>query len=97
MEESGLIKRIQELTDLELALLLSLVAEEHCIIQSEEEFIDPLEEELHLVRYYTPILNSSSAKRLTDCFQCLRPLPCNSPLHHFYKLGGVQQRDLSEH
>lgn len=49
MEGSGLIERIQELTDLELALLLSLVAGEHCIIQTEEEALDPLEEELELV------------------------------------------------
>ena len=49
MEEIGLIERIQELTDLELALFLSLVAGEHCIIQTEEEALDPLEEELELV------------------------------------------------
>lgn len=51
MEEIGLIERIQELTDLELALLLSLVAGEHCIIQTEEEALDPLQEELELVGY----------------------------------------------
>lgn len=49
MEGTGLIERVQELTDLELALLLSLVAGEHCIIQTEEEALDPLEEELELV------------------------------------------------
>lgn len=49
MEEIGLIERIQELTDLELALLLSLVAGEHCIIQTEEEALDLLGEELELV------------------------------------------------
>lgn len=54
MEESSLIERIQELTDLELALLLSLVADEHCVIRSEEESIDLLDQELQLVRctYY---------------------------------------------
>lgn len=49
MEEISLIERIQDLTDLELALLLSLVAGEHCIIQTEEEALDSLEEELELV------------------------------------------------
>ncbi len=49
MEEPGLVERIQELTDLELALLLSLVAGEHCIIQTEEEALDPLEKELQIV------------------------------------------------
>ncbi|MCJ1341944.1 hypothetical protein MMC31_000122 [Peltigera leucophlebia] len=49
MEEISLIERIQDLTDLELALLLSLVAGEHCIIQTEEEALDSLEEELELI------------------------------------------------
>lgn len=49
MEEPALIERIQELTDLELALLLSLTAGEHCIIQSDEEALDSLEEEIQLV------------------------------------------------
>ena len=49
MEESALIESIQELTDLELALLLSLTAGEHCIIQTEEELLDLVEEELQLV------------------------------------------------
>lgn len=97
MEEPGLIERIQNLTDLELALLLSLVADEHCLIHSEEEFIDPLEEELQLVRCDAPLLNASSAERLIDCFQCLWPLPCNGPMQQFYKLGGIQQWDPSKH
>lgn len=49
MEESALIESIQELTDLELALLLGLTAGEHCIIQTEEEVLDLAEEELQLV------------------------------------------------
>ena len=50
MEASGLIERVQECTDLELAILLSLVAGEHCIVQTEEEALDSLEDELELVR-----------------------------------------------
>lgn len=49
MEESALIERIQDLTDLELALLLSLTAGEHCIIQTDEEVLDPIEQEIQLV------------------------------------------------
>lgn len=49
MEESVLIERIQELTDLELALLLSLTAGEHCIIHTEEEALGSIEEEIQLV------------------------------------------------
>lgn len=49
MAESALIESIQDLTDLELALLLGLTAGEHCIIQTEDEVLDPVEEELQLV------------------------------------------------
>ena len=49
MENTDLVEKIQELTDLELAVLLSLVASQHCIIQAEEASLDSLEEELRLV------------------------------------------------
>ncbi|MCJ1463514.1 hypothetical protein MMC07_002122 [Pseudocyphellaria aurata] len=49
MEESVLIDRIQELTDLELALLLSLIAGEHCMIQTDEETPDAIGEEIQLI------------------------------------------------
>lgn len=49
MDASGLVERVQELTDLELAMLLSLVAGQHCIITAEQDDLDTLEQELHLV------------------------------------------------
>ena len=49
VKPSGLIKRVQELTDLELAMLLSLVAGHHCIITAEQDDLEPLEQELCLV------------------------------------------------
>ena len=49
MENPGLIERIQELTDLELALLVSLVAGQHCLIEVEEEALQPLQQEIQLV------------------------------------------------
>lgn len=49
MGNPGLIERIQELTDLELALLVSLVAGQHCLIEAEEEAIYPLQKEIKLV------------------------------------------------
>ena len=49
MDPSGLVERVQELTDLELAMLLSLVAGQPCIITAEQDDLDPLEQELHLV------------------------------------------------
>ena len=49
METSPLVERVQDLTDLELAILLSLVAGEHCIIQTESAALESLEHELRLV------------------------------------------------
>jgi len=74
MEGFGLVERVQELTDLELAVLLSLVARQHCIIQAEQDDLEPLGQELRLVR--TSMLPPALAKNiLTDCFQCLRSIP----------------------
>ena len=49
MQPSGLVQRVQELTDLELAMLLSFVAGQHCIITAEQDDLEPLEQELCLV------------------------------------------------
>lgn len=49
MDASGLVESVQELTDLELAMLLSLVAGQHCIITAQQDDLDTLEQELHLV------------------------------------------------
>ena len=59
MDASRLVERVQELTDLELAMLLSLVAGQHCIITAEQDDLDPLEHELHLVLKIIPPLASS--------------------------------------
>lgn len=50
METSPLVERVQDLTDLELAILLSLVAGEHCIIHAESSALESLEHELRLVQ-----------------------------------------------
>ena len=49
MADEALIKKIHGLSDIELAALLCLVAEEHCIIDTEPEFLDDLVQELSLV------------------------------------------------
>lgn len=49
METLKLVGKVRELTDLELAILLSLVAGQHCIIQAEQGDLDSLEQELQLV------------------------------------------------
>lgn len=50
MDEKEVIEKVQELTDLELAILISLVADQHCIIETEEECLNPVKQELELVR-----------------------------------------------
>lgn len=51
MEEASdpLAQKVQALSDIELAVLLCLVADQHCIIDAESQFIDGLEQELGIV------------------------------------------------
>lgn len=58
MDAMKLVEKVQELTDVELAILLSLVAGEHCIIRTEEESLDSLEQELQLVRHMEDVTSS---------------------------------------
>ena len=44
-----LVEKVQTLSDLELALLVCLVAEQHCILQTETQLLQSIEEELKLV------------------------------------------------
>lgn len=50
MADEGLYDRIHELTDLELAALLSLINREHCLISTPDHAVDGLVAELQLVR-----------------------------------------------
>lgn len=49
MADETLIEKVHELSDLELAALICLVAQEHCIIDTEPDAIDDLVQELQLV------------------------------------------------
>ncbi len=49
MEAPDVIDKIHELSDLELATLLCLIAKEHCIISTDSDGLDDLEQELQLV------------------------------------------------
>jgi hypothetical protein len=49
MELEEIVARVQGLSDLELATLLCLVAKEHCLIETEEELIEAVSQELALV------------------------------------------------
>ncbi|OAX82976.1 hypothetical protein ACJ72_02676 [Emergomyces africanus] len=49
MEHSDVHDRIEDLSDLEIVVLLSLIASEHCLIDTEREVLDDLENELILI------------------------------------------------
>ncbi|KAH7419245.1 hypothetical protein BKA64DRAFT_650412 [Cadophora sp. MPI-SDFR-AT-0126] len=49
MADETLLEKVHELSDLELAALICLVAQEHCIIDTEPDAIDDLAQELQLV------------------------------------------------
>jgi hypothetical protein len=47
--EDPLAAKVQSLSDLELAAVICLVAEQHCIIESEQELLNDVGKELELV------------------------------------------------
>ncbi|KAK2780002.1 hypothetical protein FQN52_002302 [Onygenales sp. PD_12] len=49
MEYPDLYDRVEDLSDIEVVILLSLIANEHCVIDTERNAIDDLENELILV------------------------------------------------
>jgi hypothetical protein len=57
------LDKIQDLSDLELAALICLVAQEHCIIDTEPDALDDIVQELELVlqNIYSCLLLSSAA------------------------------------
>lgn len=70
MADESLYDRVHELTDLELAALLSLINREHCLISTPEYALDDLVAELQLVK--PPCLSyahTSINTRNTDCNQ----------------------------
>jgi hypothetical protein len=48
-DDGDLVDRVHGLSDLELAILLSLVRNEHCVIGTAESAVDDLVDELGLV------------------------------------------------
>lgn len=80
MNLSMLLEKLHELTDVELAILTSLVAGQHCLIWTEGEVLSELEEELELVRSTTTMPASRPLRKYTDFRQCLQALPCSGSL-----------------
>jgi len=50
-QKARLVEKVQSLSDIELAVLLCLVADQHCIIETEASLLDAVKEELSLVSY----------------------------------------------
>jgi hypothetical protein len=79
-----IVDRIRDLSDLELAALLCLVADEHCLIATEDGLVDTLERELEVVSIYRGIDNTAVPDRLVvirgnfwATLHRLRMLRCN--------------------
>ena len=49
MDAQTFLDHVGDLTDLELAILLSLVAQHHCLVEAQDDLIDDLASELALV------------------------------------------------
>lgn len=57
--DDGLTEKVQTLSDIELAVLICLVADQHCIIEAEKEAFEDLQQELQLVRgCYVPAIKA---------------------------------------
>ena len=50
MADENVLKKVHNLSDIELAALLSLMSREHCLISTPPDALDDLIEELLLVR-----------------------------------------------
>ena len=72
MESAALIDKIQALTDLELAVLLSLIAGQHCLIETESESLHLACQELQLVS------NDASYNASAKAGSRLRPMALDS-------------------
>ena len=86
MESSGdrITEKVQSLSDLELAVLICLVADQHCIIETEAESTRDVQEELKLVscaKYiHDPMISDDNRSRPTcsdlprQCWNAMRIL-----------------------
>jgi len=74
MDISDFVDNVQDLSDLELATLLCLIAKEHCLFETADEFMDDLASELALVCYPSNISDLSRASlTILDRLRGVRP------------------------
>lgn len=63
--------KVQALSDLELAVLVCLTANQHCIIETDRDLIDDVEAELQLVNADNSFHNETPAETIPDCTRCV--------------------------
>jgi hypothetical protein len=76
MAKGVLLHKIHDLSDLELAVLLSLTAQEHCIIDTEPGSLDELVHELRLVSQFLVEIPICYRLIALDCLEYLRSFSC---------------------
>lgn len=69
--DDRIANKVQALSDLELAALICLVAEQHCIIEAEEGLLYDVGKEIKLVREIT-LTNWNTLLMFVDSERCLR-------------------------
>jgi hypothetical protein len=89
--EDRLAVKVQALSDLELAVLICLVADQHCIIESDLNLLNDIEEELKLVREIFTVRYGAELTS-TDRTGCIRPNMCGPPLHRRHHARRLWQR-----
>lgn len=90
MDTTDLIEKVQGLTDLEHAVLVTLMAGEHCIIESEADVLGSVEEELKLVCYYQATISifGLALNLWLDRFKYPWPSLRRAPMFSVHNIGG---------
>ena len=65
--DDRIVDKVQALSDIELAVLLCLVADQHCIVEADAEVIDRVGVELQIVRWIDITEDSSTWLMIKDC------------------------------
>ncbi|KAM3518460.1 hypothetical protein NHJ13051_008166 [Beauveria bassiana] len=87
MADNGLIDKVHDLSDLELAVLLCLISREHCLISTPASAIDSLMLELQLIATRTfglewAVIDCSPSTTLEDLASSLLSTSSPPPDHH---------------
>ncbi|KAK3398904.1 hypothetical protein B0T20DRAFT_408595 [Sordaria brevicollis] len=82
-QQAELLDKIHSLSDLELAVLLSLIAREHCLISTEPDFVQDLSKELCLTAVktfgLTPVIVPCHSQMTLDEFAAALLVPVTPP------------------